>query len=128
MKRLLSCLLALQFFAINFGVAAQEMGEQPPSRDQGFMQTMIMVSIALVFFYFILWRPEQNRRKEMEEQRDALSKGDRVTAMGIVGTVSKIQEDTVILKMYDGSKIEFLKAAISDVESNQPQVQDAERA
>ena len=51
----------------------------------------------------------------MEQQRSALKKGDRVTAMGIIRTVVRIDEHTLILKMYDGSKIEMLKAAISDV-------------
>jgi preprotein translocase subunit YajC len=51
----------------------------------------------------------------MEDQRSSLKKGDKVTAMGIVGTVIKIEENTVILKMYDGSKLQFLKAAINEV-------------
>ncbi len=85
-------------------------------KDQNFMQTLMMIAIALVFFYFILWRPEQKKRKAMEQQRSALKKGDRVTAMGLIGTVFKIQEKTVILKMYDGSKIEILSAAITDVQ------------
>ncbi|KIC77299.1 UPF0092 membrane protein [Neochlamydia sp. TUME1] len=84
-------------------------------RDQGMTQTFVMIAIALIFFYLILWRPEQKRRKAIEEQRSALKKGDRVTAMGIVGTIVRIEENTVILKMYDGSKIEMLKAAITDV-------------
>ena len=87
---------------------------QPP-RDQGFTQTIIMVGIALVFFYFILWRPEKKRKQEAEEKRNSLKKGDKVTAMGIIGTIYKVQDQTVILKMVDGSKIEFLKAAITDV-------------
>jgi len=62
-----------------------------------------------------MWRPEQKRRKQMDELRNALKKGDRVTAMGIIGTVVKVKEETVILEMYDGSKVEFLKAAINDV-------------
>jgi preprotein translocase subunit YajC len=86
-------------------------------RENSFWQTLIMIGIALVFFYFILWRPEQKRRKAMEKQRSALKKGDRVTAMGIIGTVAKVQETTVILKMVDGAKIEILKAAITDVQA-----------
>lgn len=86
-------------------------------RENNFMQTLIMIGIALVFFYFILWRPEQKRRKAMEKQRSALKKGDRVTAMGIIGTVYKVQDNTVILKMVDGAKIEILKGAITDVQA-----------
>ena len=51
----------------------------------------------------------------MTEQRDSMQKGDRVTAMGIVGTIHKIGEKTVILSMVDGAKIEVLKGAISEV-------------
>lgn len=89
-------------------------GEDMPP-DQGMWQTLVMISIAFVFFYFILMRPEQKRRKAMEEQRNALKKGDRVTAVGILGTVLRVEDQTVILKMYDGSKIEVIKGAISDV-------------
>ncbi|MBI2742814.1 MAG: preprotein translocase subunit YajC [Chlamydiales bacterium] len=90
---------------------------EAPARENNFMQTLIMIGIALVFFYFILWRPEQKRRKAMEKQRSSLKKGDRVTAMGIVGTVFKVQDATVILKMVDGAKIEVLKGAITDVQA-----------
>ena len=92
------------------------MAEEAPVRGQGsFYQTLIMIGIAIVFFYFILWRPEQKRRKAMEEKRTSMKKGDRITAMGIVGTIDRIKEQTVIVKMVDGAKIEFLKAAISEV-------------
>lgn len=94
---------------------AQTATAQIPSADQGLWQTLSMILIALVFFYFILWRPEQKRRKLLEDQRTGLKKGDRVTAMGIIGTVLRVQEHTVIVKMFDGSKIEFLKGAITDV-------------
>lgn len=88
----------------------------PAAGGQNMSQTFIMIAVALVFFYFILWRPEQKRRKAMEQQRGSMKKGDRVTAMGIVGTVSRIQETTVILRMVDGAKIEVLKNAITDVQ------------
>jgi preprotein translocase subunit YajC len=98
--------------------------EAPAAQGGGLMQTLIMIGIALVFFYFILWRPEQKRRKAAEQMRSSLKKGDRVTAMGIVGKVDRIQEQTVILKMIDGAKIEVLKAAITDV---QPSTEEESR-
>ena len=52
----------------------------------------------------------------MEEQRKQLSKGDRVTAMGMIGTVSKVDEESVTLKMVDGNRIEVWKSAITRVE------------
>lgn len=87
----------------------------PPPDTLTQWQPLFMIGIALLFFYFILLRPEQKRRKEMESKRGALRKGDRVIAMGIIGTVSKVTDTTVVLKMIDGSKIEFIKAAITEV-------------
>ena len=88
----------------------------PVGRDGNLMQTFVMIAVALVFFYFILWRPEQKRRKQMEQLRSSLKKGDRITVMGILGTVVKIMDNTVILSLVDGAKIEVLKAAITDVQ------------
>jgi len=98
------------------------------ARQGNFMQTLIMIGIAILFFYFILWRPEKKRRKALETQRSSMKKGDRVTAMGLVGTLDKIEEKTVILKTVDGSKIEVVKAGITDVQSAEaPKVEEVEK-
>lgn len=89
-------------------------------------QTLVMIGFAVVFFYFILWRPEQKRRKALEQTRSSMKKGDRATAMGIIGTIVRVQENTVILKMVDGSQIEVLKAAISEVQSSTEEVKPIE--
>ncbi|MEI6531922.1 MAG: preprotein translocase subunit YajC [Chlamydiota bacterium] len=109
MKKLFFLLAYLSSTALFADVAAE-------APAQSIWPTVSMVVIAVFFFYFILWRPEQKRRKQMESVRSSMKKGDRVTAMGIVGTVAKNPEGpTVILKMVDGSQIEVLKASISEV-------------
>ncbi len=97
-----------------FGAVSEQ--EMQDSRQQNYMQSLIMIGAMVLFFYFILLRPEQKRRKKLEQQRNSLQHGSKVTAMGIVGVVDKIEEKTIILKMVDGSKIEVLKGAITDVE------------
>lgn len=87
------------------------------SKEQSFYQTIIMVGILIVFGYFIIFRPEQKRRKKMEALRKSLKRGDKVIAMGIRATVDEVKDRTVILKQVDGAKIEMLTAAISEVES-----------
>jgi len=114
MKLRLYFLLTTLSFTLSGSLFAQG-EEQAPPPDQSFWQTLVMIGIAFLFFYVILWRPEQKRRKALEQQRNTLKKGDRVTAMGIIGTVLRVDDQTVILKMYDGAKIEFFKAAISEI-------------
>lgn len=101
------------FFLMPLALFADE--AKPQGRDGAFWQTLIMIGIAVLFFYFILWRPEQKRRKEMEKKRGSMKKGDKATAMGIIGTIDRVKETSVILKMVDGSKIEVLKGAITEV-------------
>jgi preprotein translocase subunit YajC len=109
-------ILALStFLLVQLPAFAAEAEDLPPVRDQGIWQTAMMIGIFLVFFYFILFRPEQKRRQAADEQRAQIKKGDRVTAMGIIGTVMRVQDQTFILKMYDGSQIEVLKGAVTDV-------------
>ncbi len=91
-----------------------EEGSAPPS-DLSSYQGLVLIIVGFFFLYFILWRPEQKRRKALEAQRNSLKKGDKVVAVGIIGILDKIEENSVVLKMVDGSKIEVLKAAISDV-------------
>ena len=110
MKKILLLPVALLSSASLF--AAE--GGAPASGNM--MQTGMMLLVALLFFYFILWRPEQKRRKKMEQQRSTLKKGDRVTAMGLVGTVARINETTIVLKMVEGAKVEVLKSAITEVQ------------
>ena len=38
--------------------------------------------------------------------------------MGIIGTVIKVQDNSVIVSLYDGAKMEILKAAITDVQAS----------
>lgn len=104
-------------------------GEEAPPADQGFWQTLVMLGIFIVFFYLLMWRPEQKKRKALEAQRNTLKKGDKVVAMGIIGNVIRLTDQgTVIVKMFDGAKVEFLKGAITDVIPETEESKKAEKA
>ncbi len=91
MNRLTYLLGSLFTLLFTSGLYAE--GEPAPAPGgQGFTQTLVMIGIALIFFYFILWRPEQKRRRTMEDQRGSMKKGDRVTAMGIIGTMVRVKK------------------------------------
>ena len=101
----------LYLFTLFTSFLAADEGSKGSSTNMN--QALIMVGIALVFFYLILWRPEQKKRAK----RNALKKGDKVSAVGIIGTIAKIEEETIILEMVDGNKIEVIKAAVNEVGS-----------
>ena len=109
MKKLLLCAPVL--FTSLFAQDAQA----APQQQSNFMSTFLILGVGILFFYLLIWRPERKRRKAMEAKKSALKKGDKVTVMGIIGTVEKVMDTTMIVKMYDGAKIEFLKAALSEI-------------
>ncbi|MFC1894429.1 preprotein translocase subunit YajC [Candidatus Dependentiae bacterium] len=64
-------------------------------------------------FYFFLIRPQQKQQQSLNLMRDELKKGNKViTKGGILGTVENILENTIIITLHDGSKIEILKSAV----------------
>ena len=67
MKKLFFLLAYLSSTALFADVAAE-------APAQSIWPTVSMVVIAVFFFYFILWRPEQKRRKQMESVRSSMKK------------------------------------------------------
>ena len=81
----------------------------------GMASPLIMMVLMLVIFYFMLIRPENKRKKEAEQMRSAVKKGDKiVTIGGIVGTVVDVKENKIVMETgADQVRIEFEKWAIS---------------
>lgn len=86
----------------------------------------LLYGVALVvIFYFLVLRPQQNRQREMRAIMEALSEGDRViTAGGLHGTVTRVFEHTVVLRVYDNSELEFEKLAIAKITTDIPPLAD----
>lgn len=79
------------------------------------MQTVGMMVIMLVAFYFILIRPQSEQRKKQEAMVKALKKGDKVvTTSGILGVVVGVKDRSVSIRSED-TKLEILKSAIAQV-------------
>lgn len=67
--------------------------------------------------YFLLIRPQQIRQKKHMELIKNLKLQDTVvTAGGIYGTIVKLDEDTVMLKIAENTKIKVLRASIAQIE------------
>ena len=60
----------------------------------------IMIAAMIAIMYFFMWRPESKRRKQMENFRNNLKKGDKIiTAGGIYGTVKEIQPTSLLIEV-----------------------------
>ena len=85
----------------------------------GMSSSIIMMVAMLVIFYFMLIRPENKRKKEAEQMRSTVKKGDKiVTIGGIVGTVVDVKENRIVIETSaDQVRLELEKWAISTNET-----------
>ena len=80
--------------------------------DGGMIQLLFLGGFVLIF-YFLLIRPQNKRRKEHQALVGGLEKGDEiVTAGGIVGQITKVEEDFVKVKLGDNIEIRIQKSAV----------------
>ena len=93
-------------------------GSTPAAESPGgiFGNGLMLPVLLIIMFYFLLIRPQQRQRKEMEQRIAALQKGDRViTTAGIHALVHNVGEKTVTLKVAEGVMMEFDKPAVATV-------------
>jgi preprotein translocase subunit YajC len=81
--------------------------------------TLTLVVPMIAIFYFLLWRPQQQRAKELKAMVDNVRRGDTVvTAGGIVGRVVKAtaaEDQEILVEIADNVQVKFLKSALTDV-------------
>jgi preprotein translocase subunit YajC len=95
-----------------------------PQTTKGPASIWPMLLAVLAIFYFFIIRPQQKKQKETKNMLNELAKGDRVVTIGgIMGTVVNIKEkkdaktddDIIVLKVSDTSKIEMIRSSIARV-------------
>lgn len=78
--------------------------------------TLIMIVLMFVLFYFLLIRPNQKRQKQRQSMINAIEKGDKVVTIGgLHGTISEIDDTTVVIKVNESTKLTFDRQAINTV-------------
>lgn len=111
MKYFLAALaLVSSNLALADGAAAEPMGV---------MGQLVFLGGFLVIFYFLLWRPQSKRAKEHKNLLGSLEKGNEVvTAGGILGKITKITDDFVVVEVADGVTFPVQKSAVTAVLPN----------
>ncbi len=82
----------------------------------GTVGMLLPIVVMFVIMYFLLFRPQAKKQKEMRKMLDSLQSGDQVmTIGGIIGTIAGIDDkkQIVILKIADNVKIRVTRSAIA---------------
>jgi len=81
--------------------------------NESTMSILLIVGL-IVIFYFMLIRPQQKRMRQQVELMNNLREGDDVmTSSGIYGTITEIEEETVLLEISEDVEVRVAKSAIS---------------
>ena len=82
-------------------------------------QTLTLALPMIAIFYFLLWRPQSQRAKQLRAMVDGLRRGDTVvTSGGILGKVvksSNADDPEILVEIADNVQVRVLKSTLSDV-------------
>ncbi|MBX9812518.1 MAG: preprotein translocase subunit YajC [Burkholderiales bacterium] len=79
----------------------------------GGIESMLLIVLMFVVLYFLMIRPQMKRAKEHKAMIDALQKGDEIiTAGGILGRISKLNENYVTLDIANNVEIQVQRSAV----------------
>ena len=83
------------------------------------MDSIILLVAMIAVFYFLIIRPENKRKKQAENMRNSLKKGERITTIGgLVGRIVQVNDATVVFETSeDRVRIEVAKWGIQSAES-----------
>ena len=78
------------------------------------------IIILVLFFYFLLYRPQKQAQKKRDAMLAALKVGDEIITLGgMHGRITAIDEKTVTLRAADNVNIVFERSAVSAVNTEQ---------
>ncbi|MCY8939298.1 preprotein translocase subunit YajC [Peribacillus frigoritolerans] len=87
----------------------------------GSLTQILPLILMFVLFYFLLIRPQQKRQKATQSMQSSLKKGDKVATIGgMHGTIDAIDEQQIVIKSPDGTKLTFDRAAIREITESAP--------
>ncbi|MDR0552060.1 MAG: preprotein translocase subunit YajC [Spirochaetaceae bacterium] len=108
-----------------FGGAAQQGAEGGAAGGMTGIMSFLPFVLIIAIFYFLIIRPQNKKQKETQKMLEALKKGDKVVTIGGVnGVIHSVRDKTVVVKVDENTKVEFLRSAISSVIDPSKQVEE----
>ncbi len=80
------------------------------------MGQFVMLGLIFVIFYFLLIRPQNQRMKKHRAMLSEIQRGDEiVTNGGLVGKVTKVTDDRLMVDLGEGLKVKVVRSMVADV-------------
>ncbi|MCL6586311.1 MAG: preprotein translocase subunit YajC [Anoxybacillus sp.] len=80
------------------------------------VMNLLPIVLMFVIFYFLLIRPQQKRQRAVQQMQANLKKGDKiVTIGGLHGIIDSVDEDKVVIRAGDGTRLTYDRSAVREV-------------
>jgi preprotein translocase subunit YajC len=80
------------------------------------LTSLLPIILMFAIFYFLLIRPQQKKQKLVRSMQENLKKDDRIiTIGGLHGTIDSIDEDKIVVRCGDGSRLTYDRNAVREV-------------
>jgi preprotein translocase subunit YajC len=90
---------------------------------------LFIIVIGFLLIWLIVVRPQKKRQNQQREMLNELNVGDEVlTAGGIYGTVSALDEDEVTVEIAPNTEVRVARRAIAGVHRDEPEDEAPEEA
>lgn len=78
--------------------------------------TLIMIAVWVGIIYFFMVMPNKKKQKKQKAMLDGLKDGDEIVTLGgIKGTITKIEESFIVIKIDKGTHMTIRKSAVAVV-------------
>jgi preprotein translocase subunit YajC len=95
---------------IVLGIAQGSSGGGGAGGLMSFLPMLLIIGV----MYVIVLRPQMRKQKEVQKMLSELKKGDDVvTTGGLIGRISGIKDDEVILQVQESVRLRVLRSAIA---------------
>ncbi|HQZ46594.1 MAG TPA: preprotein translocase subunit YajC [Usitatibacteraceae bacterium] len=95
------------------GTAYAQAAGSPAQGDT--LMSLLPIILMFVILYFLMIRPQMKKAKEHKTMLEGLQKGDEVVAVGIVGKITKINDNYVSLEVAENVVVQVQKQAVNQL-------------
>jgi preprotein translocase subunit YajC len=90
------------------GLAQAAQGQSSP------FVSMFPILLVVLIMYFIVFRPQAKKQKELQKTLSELKKGDEVvTTGGLIGKISGMKDTELTLQLQEGVRVRVLRNSVT---------------
>jgi preprotein translocase subunit YajC len=87
-----------------------------PGAFDALSSLIVPVMLVIGIMYFLMIRPQQKRLKEHQDMIASIRRGDTVvTSGGIIGKVTKVDENELQVEVAEGVRIKLVRSTVSEL-------------